>query len=211
MFLQICLLLRMLQIMIGPHPSRGCPLPTLDSFAVMQAKDSESNSTTLIDDHHVEVFVPVIVPSPLRTTSPQRAKSHADTNALVPNVEVSAIVTVPSQSPYTSPQKAKYLGDVKAISLVLQNHFSSLDGLKTTDVGGDSHIGASIILLVGINSDHIENQIVSKFWADSNEMEEDANDNGEETVRTKRKPGRPPKGTGKSRKIAKAVLSTTSQ
>ena len=57
----------------------------------------------------------------------------------------------------------------------------------------------------------IENQVVSKFWADSNEMEEDASDNGEETVHTKRKPGRPPKGTGKSRKTAKAVLSTTSQ
>ena len=57
----------------------------MDSLAVMQAKDSESNSTTFIDDHHVEVSIPVIVPSPLRTTSPQRAKSHADTNALVPN------------------------------------------------------------------------------------------------------------------------------
>ena len=68
MILQICLLLRMLQIMIGPHPSRGCPLPLLDSLAVMQAKDSESNSTTFIDDHHVEVSIPVIVPSPLRTT-----------------------------------------------------------------------------------------------------------------------------------------------
>ena len=121
----------------------------------------------------MEVSVPVIVPSPLRTISPRRVKSHADTNAPVPNVEVSAIVTVPSQSPHTSPRKAKYLGDVKAISLVLQNHFSSLDGLETTDVGGDSHIGASTIPPVGINSDHIENQVVSKFWADSNEMEED--------------------------------------
>ena len=152
----------------------------------------------------------VIVQSPLRTTSPRTTKSHADIN---PNVEVSAIVTVPSQSPHTSPQKTKYLGDVKAISLVLQNHFSSLDGLETTDVGGDSHIGASTIppTIVGINSDHLENQVVSKFWADSNEMEEDGSDNGEETVRTKRKSGRPPKETGKSRKTAKAILSTTSQ
>jgi len=90
-------------------------------------------------------------------------------------VEVSAIVIVPSQSPHTSPRKAKYIEDVKAISLVLQNHFSSLDGLETTNVGGDSHIGASTIppTIVGINSDDIENQVVSKFWADSNDMEGD--------------------------------------
>jgi len=69
--------------------------------------------------------------------------------------------------------------------LVLQNHFSSLDGLKTTNV-------------------------VSKFWVDPNEMEKDASDTGEEIVCIKRKPGRPHKGTGKSKKIAKVVLSTTS-
>jgi len=45
-------------------PKQGLSTPTLDSLAVMQAKDSESNSTTFIDDHHVEVYVPVIVPSP---------------------------------------------------------------------------------------------------------------------------------------------------
>jgi len=97
--------------------------------------------------------------------------------------------------------------------LVLQNHFFSFDGLETTNVGGDSHIGASNIppTIVGIIFDHIENQVFSKFWADPNEMEEDVSDNGEETVRTKRKPGRPPKGAGKSRKTAKAILSTTSQ
>ncbi|XP_068466565.1 uncharacterized protein [Phaseolus vulgaris] len=162
-------------------PKQGLSTPTLDSLVIMQAKDSESNSTTLIDDHHVEVSVLVIVPSLLRTTSPRRAKSHVDTNAPVPNVEVSTIVTVPSQSPHTSPRKAKYLRDVKAISLVLQNHFSSLDDLETTDA-------------------------VSKFWADSNEMKEDASDNKEETVRTKRKPERPPKRTSKSRKTAKTVL-----
>ena len=80
-------------------------------------------------------------------------------------------------------------------------------------MGVDSHIGASTIspTIVGINSDHIENQVVSKFWTESNDMEEDDSDNGEETVHTKRKPGRPPKGTGKSRKTTKAVLSTTSQ
>jgi len=42
-------------------------------------------------------------------------------------------------------------------------------------------------------------------------MEEDVSDTGEEIVCTKRKSGRPPKGTGKSKKTAKAVLSTTSQ
>jgi len=90
-------------------------------------------------------------------------------------VEVSAIVYVPSPSPHTSHKKAKSLGDVKALLLVLQNHFSSLDGLESTNV-------------------------VSKFWVDPNEMEEDANDTGEDIVYTKRKPGRPPKGTGKSKK-----------
>jgi len=42
-------------------------------------------------------------------------------------------------------------------------------------------------------------------------MEEDANDIREEIVCTKRKPGRSPKGTGKSKKTAKAVLSTMLQ
>jgi len=53
--------------------------------------------------------------------------------------------------------------------------------------------------------------VVAKFWVDPNEMEEDASDTGEEIVCTKRKPRRPPKETDKSKKIAKAVLSTTSQ
>jgi len=43
-------------------------------------------------------------------------------------------------------------------------------------------------------------------------MEEHASDIGDEIVRTKRKPGRPRKGTGKSKtKPAKAVLSSVSQ
>jgi len=71
-------------------------------------------------------------------------------------------------------------------------------------VGGDPHIGSSIIsiAIVEFNSDHItvENRVISKFWADPNEMEEHANDTWEEIVRTKRKTGRPPKGTGKSKK-----------
>jgi len=50
-----------------------------------------------------------------------------------------------------------------------------------------------------------------KFWADPNEMEEDASDTGEEIVCTKRKSGRPPKGIGKSKISAQAVFSTTSQ
>jgi len=67
----------------------------------------------------------------------------------------------------------------------MQNHF--FDGLETRNV-------------------------VSMFWAHPNKMEEDANDAGEEIVCTKRKPGRPPKGTDKSKKkTAKAVLSTMSQ
>jgi len=129
-------------------------------------------------------------------------------------VEVSASVAVPSPSCHTSPQKAKALGDVKELlpdnnTLVLQNHFSSLDGLKTTNVGGDPHICASIIptAIVEFNSNHItvENQVASKIWVDPNEMEEYVSDNGEEyvsdtgeeIVRTKRKPGRPTKRTGK--------------
>jgi len=84
------------------------------------------------------------------------------------------------------PRKAKSLGDVKALLLVLQNHFSSLGGLETADV-------------------------VSKFWVDPNEMEKDVSDTGEQIVCTKRKLGRPPKGTSKSKKNTKAVLSTMSQ
>jgi len=52
-------------------------------------------------------------------------------------------------------------------------------------------------------SDHIsvENQVVSKFWANPNEREEHASDTGEKIVRTRRKPGRPPKGTNKSKNL----------
>jgi len=42
-------------------------------------------------------------------------------------------------------------------------------------------------------------------------MEEDASDIGKEIVCTKRKLGRPPKETGKSKKTVKTILSTTSQ
>ena len=74
----------------------------------------------------MEVLTPVVVP-----ISPQRVKSPVPTTTLSNNPiddhheEVSAIVTVPSPS------------------LVLKNHFSSLDGLDTTDVGGDPYIGTS--------------------------------------------------------------------
>ena len=131
-------------------PRQGLSTPTLDfpkskmlrnSPVVMQAKGSESHSvTTPIDDHHVEVSTLVVVPSPLCPTSPRRAKSPTNSKAPIKtpidgyHVEVSAIVTVPSPSPYTSPRKAKSLGDVKTPSLVLQNHFSSLDDLETIDV-----------------------------------------------------------------------------
>jgi len=182
----------------------------------MQAKVSKSHAP--IEDHPVEVSTPVAVPSMLRPTSPRRAKSPTDSTTPINtsidghHVEVSVIVTVPSSSPHTSPRKAKSFGDVKALSLVLQNHFSSLDGLETTNVGGDPYIGTSIAI-VEFNSDHItvENQVGSKFWTDPKEMEEDGSDTEEEIVCTKRKPGRPPKGTGKSKKTAKTVLSTTSQ
>ena len=41
----------------------------------MQAKGLESHSvTTLIDDNHVEVYIPMVVPSSLRPTSLRRAK-----------------------------------------------------------------------------------------------------------------------------------------
>ncbi|XP_068461592.1 uncharacterized protein [Phaseolus vulgaris] len=94
---------------------------------------------------------------------------------------MSAIVTVPSPL------------------LILQNHFSSLEGLETTYVGGDPYIGTSIAI-VEFNYVHItvENHIGSKIWIDPNEMEKDASDTGKEIVRTKRKPRRPPKGTGKA-------------
>jgi len=121
----------------------------------------------------------------------------------------------PSPSPQTNPRKAKSLRDVQALSLALQNHFSSLDGFETIDVGGNPYIGASTILfaIVEINYDHItvENQVVSKFWPDPNEMEEDVSDIGEEIVRPKRKPRRPPKGIGKFKKTSKVVLSTKLQ
>ena len=89
----------------------------------MQAKSSKSYSfTTPIDDDHVEVSAPMVLPSPLHPTSSRRAKSPADSKAPINtpidghHVEVSAIVTVPSSSPHTSPWKAKSLGDVKAPS-----------------------------------------------------------------------------------------------
>jgi len=191
------------------------------SRKIKSLTDSTTPINTPIDGHHVEISTIVTVSSsslvmqnkfcsleglestdaggvsapvvvPLCPTSPQRVKSLARSNIPTKNlidghhVEVVAIAIVPSSSPHTSPRKAKPLGDVKALSLVLQNHFSSLDGLETTNV-------------------------VSKFWVNPNEMEEDASDIGEEIVCTKRKPGRPPKGIGKSKKTAKTVLSTTSQ
>jgi len=174
--------------------------------------------TTCVDSvtNHAEVSATVVVSSTSRHTSPQKAKSLGDVEALVTtpiddyHVEVSAIVVVPSPSGHTSPRKAKSLGDVKTLlpdndTLVLQNHFSSLDGLKTTDVGGDPHTGVPVIptAIVDINYEHItiENQVASKFWANPNEMEEHGSDTGEETVRTKRKPWRPLKGIVKSKKL----------
>jgi len=155
----------------------------------MQAKGSESqlvSVTTPIDDHHVEVSTLVVILSPSRPTTPWRAKSLRDTKTPIKtpidghHVVVFAIVTIPSLSCHTSPQKAKSLGDVLPDNdtLVLQIHFSSLDDLETTNVGGDPHIGASIIsnAIVEFNSDHItvENWVISKFCVDPNEMEKHA-------------------------------------
>ena len=135
----------------------------------------------------MEVFAPVAVPSPSCPTFSRRAKSSRDTKAPIKtpidghHVEVSAIVIVPYPSCHTFPRKAKSIRDVKALlldndTLVLKNHFSPLDGLETTDVGGDPPIGASIIpaAIVEFNYDHLTvgNRIVSKFWVDPNEMEE---------------------------------------
>jgi len=140
-----------------------------NSTVVIQAKGSELHSvTTPIDNHHVEVSAPVTLPSLLCRTSPRKAKSPAVSKAPINtpidghHVEVSAIVIVPSSSPHTTPWKAKSLEDVKALSLVLQNQFSSFGGLKNTNV-------------------------ISTFWADPNDMEEDASDTREEIVCTKRK------------------------
>jgi len=181
--------------------SRTSDFPEQDAkefTVVMQAKGSESHAP--IEDHLVEVSAPVAVPSSLRLTSSRWAQSLADSTTPINtpidghHVEVSAIVTVPSLSPYISVT------------------FSSLDGLETTDVGDDPYIGTSTTI-VEFTYDHItvENQVDSKFWTDPKEMEEDVSDTGEEIVRTKRKPGKPPKGTGKSKKTAKKILSTTSQ
>ena len=95
-------------------PTSNFPKPGMlrNSPTVMQAKSSKSHSfTTLIDDDHVEVSAPAVVPSPLHPTSPRRAKSTADFKAPMNtpidgrHVEVSTIVTVPSSSPHTSPWK----------------------------------------------------------------------------------------------------------
>jgi len=78
------------------------------------------------------------------------------------HVKVSATVVVPSPSRHTSPRKAKSLGDAKALlldndTLILQNHFSSIDGLETTNTGDDPHTRTPIIptAIVEFNSEHI--------------------------------------------------------
>jgi len=188
-----------------------------NSPVVMQVKGLESqlvvdSVTTPIDGHHVEVSATMVVPSPSLHTFPQKPKSLGNAKAPVTtsidghHVQISTIMVVPSPSRHTSPRKAKSLGDAKALlsdndMLVLQNHFSSLDGLETTDAGGDPHTGTPIIstVVIEFNFEHItvENQVVSKFWANPNEMEEHDSDTREEIVYTKRKPGRQPKETGK--------------
>ena len=160
----------------------------------------------------MEVTATMVVPSLLRHTSPRKTKSLGDAKTLVTtpidghHVKVPAIVVVPSPSCHTSSHKAKLLRDAKSLlldndTLVLQNHFSSLGGLETTDAGGDPHAGTPIIptTIVEFNYEHItiENQVVSNFWTDPDEMEEHASDTGEEIFA---KPGRTPKGTSKLKK-----------
>ena len=178
------------------NPTKGYP-PILRIFQnkecyLLLCKGKGSKSQAPIQDLHVEVSPPVGDPSLYKTTS----LVVFTTPFTIPmdGHHMSAIVTVPSPS------------------LVLQNHFSSLEGLETTDVGGDPYIGTSTTI-VEFNSDHItvENDIGSKFWTNLNEMEEDANDIGEEIVHTKRKPGRPPKGNGKAEKTTKTILIITSK
>jgi len=111
-----------------------------DSPALMQAKGSDSQLvvdsqkvTTIIDGHHEEVFAIGVVPSLSCHTFPRKAKSLRDAKALLPNNDM----------------------------LELKNHFSSLDGLETTNAGGDPHTCTPIIptAIVEFNYEHttIEN------------------------------------------------------
>jgi len=87
--------------------------------AVMQGKGSEFHSP--IVDLHVEVSPPVGDPSLQRATSP-----------------------VVSITPFTTPMDGHHMSAIMTVpspSLVLQNHFFSLEGLETTDVRGDPYIG----------------------------------------------------------------------
>jgi len=79
----------------------------------------------------------------------------------------------------------KSLRDAKALlpdndTLVLQNHFSSLDGLETIDARGDPHTSTPIILTAIVEFNYediaIENQVISKFWATHTELEEHVSD-----------------------------------
>jgi len=120
-----------------------------NSPAVMQAKGSESQLvvdpvSTLIDGHHVEVSSTLVVSSLSCHTSSQKVISLGDAKAPVTTPidghHVATVVVI-SSSRHTSSQKDKSLEDVKALlpdndTLVLQNHFSSLEGLETTDAGG---------------------------------------------------------------------------
>jgi len=162
---------------------------------VMQAKGSVSHAP--IEDLHVEISPPVVVPSSLCPTSPQRAKSPTDSTTPINtpidghHVETSAIVIVPSPS----------------LACKITFHLSRVWKLQMWEV---ILILVRLLPLLKFDYDHItvENEIGSKVWVDPNEMEEDVSDTGEKIVRIKRKPGRPPKGTGKSKKITKTILTT---
>jgi len=134
----------------------------------LEKRFTADSITSPIDVHHVEIFAIVIVPSLLCHTSPQKAKSLGDAKAPVMtlidghHVEVSVTVGIPSTSRHTSHWKAKSLWDAKALlpdndTLVLQNHFSSLDSLQTTDARGDPYTVTSIILtaIAEFNYEHV--------------------------------------------------------
>jgi len=91
--------------------------------------------------------------------------------------------------------------------LALQNPFLSLAGLENEDVTGDPNTNKSVITTQIVDLHHNEhiiatNQVASNFWNDHSEVGENVSDNGEDIVHTTRKPGRLPKGVGKSKKTS---------
>jgi len=81
--------------------------------------------------------------------------------------------------------------------LALQNPFSSFVGLEIADATGGPNTGKPIIPTPIVDLHHseqitVEKHVASKFLVYDSEAEENVSDNGEDIVRTTRKPGRPP-------------------